>query len=353
MTKETENKQNKEDNDSNEIDYRFSKSQMDNYNVDGYLVVKNHYNISAIREIADIANELKNIGFNLAENTQDYQIHILSDTHTDVIYEGTQIVIQRLGSSTSIARVVWAGASRPKLLEYGGDPKLTIPVAQILENTRADHLINQINYKLPGDKVKFGVHQDMQNRRFFDPEWNDINGKGSYVVAITAIDKVTIENGPLYVVPGSHTKGELDFPRLCDISQLPANINISGAVPLLMEPGDTVYMNPYVIHYSLENESPYERKVFINGFAYPGANHKQYPGIGSGKRVSLLPEDYLNLFKQVTSNDFDILTFKDEENMAINEQSDDLDQQNHDHEIPMALVMSLNGEATVNDSAII
>jgi hypothetical protein len=33
--------------------------------------------------------------------------------------------------------------------------------------------------------------------------------------------------------------------------------------------------------------------------------------------VPLLQEDYLNTFKQVTGNDFDILTFKDEANIAL------------------------------------
>lgn len=58
-------------------------------------------------------------------------------------------------------------------------------------------------------------------------------------------------------------------------------------MPLLLKPGDVVFMHPHLIHGSDSNTSDKRRLMFINGFSYPGANHKPYPGIGSAKRISL------------------------------------------------------------------
>lgn len=59
-------------------------------------------------------------------------------------------------------------------------------------------------------------------------------------------------------------------------------------IPLLMEPGDTVLMHPRLIHGSWPNTSNESRHVLINGFSSPGANHRQYPGAGSARRISLI-----------------------------------------------------------------
>ena len=52
-----------------------------------------------------------------------------------------------------------------------------------------------------------------------------------------------------------------------------------------MQPGDVAFFHPYSIHGSEPNISQGPRRVFINGFAYPGANQKKYPGHGAGRTV--------------------------------------------------------------------
>ena len=183
---------------------------------------------------------------------------------------------------------MWAGKSRKELFQYGRSPKILAPVAQILHSSTASHLINQLHFKLPQDGVTFPWHTDLQNRMAFDKNWEDVNGTGSYVVAITAIDKITKENGPLYVIPSSHLLKNLEFDRFCKTEALPKELNAeANCIPLLMDSGDTVFMDPRLVHGSWENNSQNERKVFINGFSYPGANHAEYPGNGSGELIKL------------------------------------------------------------------
>jgi len=39
------------------------------------------------------------------------------------------------------------------------------------------------------------------------------------------------------------------------------------------------------VHGSGPNEGTTPRRVLINGYAHPGANHRVYPGEGAGRRL--------------------------------------------------------------------
>ncbi len=54
-----------------------------------------------------------------------------------------------------------------------------------------------------------------------------------------------------------------------------------------MQPGDIIFMHPYLVHGSKPNESTGSRRTFINGFSYPGSNTQPYPGKGSSENIDL------------------------------------------------------------------
>ena len=115
-------------------------------------------------------------------------------------------------TSVAIHRVVWCGAAEPVLCRYGRDPRLVTIAARLLGSAAMSQLINQAHFKLPGDGVSFPWHQDSTHRRFGSGEWKDLNGRGSYVQTVTAIDDVTEVNGPMRLIPGSGRLGHLDLP---------------------------------------------------------------------------------------------------------------------------------------------
>jgi len=170
--------------------------------------------------------------------------------------------------------------------------KWTLEKNLVAETKEMDHLINQLHYKHPGDEVYFDWHRDKQNREMFDPDWEDVNGNGSFVQTLTAVDEVTKENGPIYVFPGSHKWGSFNlekglteealYKKLAERKIFPKE----RAIPLLMKKGTVVIMHPDLVHGSKPNHSNDRRCIFINGYSYPGANHKPYPGRGSAKRIS-------------------------------------------------------------------
>ena len=232
----------------------------------GFLIIRDVFTEEEISQLAAACDRLQEDAQNLRGKT---------------MHKGSQFVI---GEHGEIKRVAWAGAAEPYLLQIGRDARITHPVSQLLDSEEADHLINQVHFKLPGDNVSFPWHQDSTHRRYGTDMWTDVNGKGSFVQVALAIDASTEENGPLLFIPGNPGR-HLDLTY--DERTYSEEFNPDDAVPALLQPGDIALFGPYVIHGSKPNTSDKPRRVLINGFAYPGANAREYPGDGSGERISL------------------------------------------------------------------
>lgn len=197
------------------------------------------------------------------------------------VVDGTQFVFE----NGVIARIVWVAGRRPRLLEVGTDPRITVPAAQILGSQEIDQLICQAHYKMPGDNIDFAWHQDSQNRGYGTSDWTDVNAKGSYIQTLMAIDPMTLENGPVKFVPYSCDRGHISLDNQDVLKAYEDSEEVKTAVPLILEPGDVAMFSPYAIHGSSPNLSQDSRIVFINGFCSPGANRRVYPGAGVGKKI--------------------------------------------------------------------
>ncbi len=203
---------------------------------------------------------------------------------------GSHFVFGRKNGEAVIKRVVWAGGSQPYLLQIGADRRLIVPCSQLLGSTALEQLLSQAHFKRPNDGVIFGWHQDIQHRDKGDGTWVDVNGRGSFVQTLIVLDDMTPDNGPLQFIPGSSRWGRVDFgdhdyddpgytPRT------PSQFREEDAVKILAEPGDTLFFGPYAAHASFENKSSHYRRVFINGYAFPGANQRVYPGDGACRTI--------------------------------------------------------------------
>ena len=210
-----------------------------------------------------------------------------------------------------IHRIQWAGAAEPLLRMYGEDPRLLSIASQILGSTSMNHLINQVHFKFPNDGIEFPWHQDSQFRRYGTAMWDDVNGKGSFVQIGVAIDDMTPDNGPLQFIPKSCHHGHIGLDKLsmspdqqAKQSNTETRFNVvyrvnqsardyfdpADAVSLEMKAGDVALFGPYTIHRSLPNHSNQPRRLFINGYASPGANHRTYEGDGAGRLLTFETE---------------------------------------------------------------
>ncbi len=246
---------------------------------DGYLIVEGLFSREEVAAMAEAAERLRTVGRELGAELSDD-----GEGEQKVEHAGSQFVFGGSNGSRRLQRVVWAGGCEPAFISCGRDARLTAIVGQLFGSASAVHLLNQLHAKYPNDGLEFEPHQDSEHRRYGTPEWRDVDGRGSYIQTVVAIDDSTPDNGPLVFYPRSGRRGHLD----------PASVrhyykNRSG-VPALLKAGSAAFFGPYVVHRSEENRGGAPRRIAINGFALPGANSRAYFGSGTGVPVDLFAE---------------------------------------------------------------
>jgi ectoine hydroxylase-related dioxygenase (phytanoyl-CoA dioxygenase family) len=203
-----------------------------------------------------------------------------------------------------VKRVVWAGGAEPTLLSLSADPRLVEPALQLLQTTTCEQLLCQAHFKMPNDGVSFDWHQDIQHRDKGPGTWRDVNGRGSYVQTILLVDDMTADNGPLLFLPddactfdarGRLARGsDTGLPMSVGDAYAAADgssvvVDDSRAVTVVGRAGDVLLFGPFAVHGSRANTSTRSRRVWINGYAAPGANGRVYPGRGAGRVLPVVP----------------------------------------------------------------
>ena len=242
---------------------RLSEAQAAEFFERGYLVVEDLFAEVELEPLRDCFTRLQSESAGLAATTS--------------IHRGARFVFE----GPVLHRVVWAGALEPQLLDLAEDPRLLGPASQLLGSEQVEQLLNQCHFKMPGDGVAFAWHQDSQNRHYGTPLWTDVNGRGSFVQSILAVDPTPAESGPLVVYPYSCRAGHLGLSGAEE--DLP--FDPSERETLLLAAGSVVFFGPYTVHGSGPNQSQRPRRVLINGYAAPGANRFVYPGSGTGRTL--------------------------------------------------------------------
>ena len=194
-----------------------------------------------------------------------------------ISHQGSYFVLKEQNNRTRVERVVGCGSAAPVLLDYSRHPRLLACFADLLNTSRFEQLIIQFHPKEPHDRVVFYPHRDIRHRRNYDPHWQDVNGFGSWVISVIAVDPSMPDNGCLRALPGSHLnyRSTLKNDR-SDIILTDQQRREGAALPLA--PGDVLFMHPYLIHWSNANQSDTSRYSLLSGVACQGANRGRYPG---------------------------------------------------------------------------
>jgi len=209
------------------------------------------------------------------------------------IHDGAQFVVEPLGEQAGqprirIQRIVWASALEPVLDRVGQDPRLIQTAGRLLRSREVTQIVSQAHFKIPGDGVEFPWHQDSRHRRWGSTDWRDVNGDGSYVQTVLALDDVDETNGPLEFLPGSWRLGHVD--RAGRGEHIARELQRAvRPVSVRMRAGDVLVFGPYAFHRSTPNTSAGPRRTFLNGYACPTANLRLYPGRAAGRILAATP----------------------------------------------------------------
>lgn len=123
-------------------------------------------------------------------------------------------------------------------------------------------LHGKINLKLPGTKTRVDYHQDFA----YVPHTNS-----DVLTALLMLDDMTLENGCLMVVPGSHREGQASLwagERFTgSVSPEKAAECARRAVPITGQAGDVCLMHAKLLHGSEPNASASQRRLYISMYS--------------------------------------------------------------------------------------
>src|SRR3989344_1900694 len=255
-----------------------AEEKLKSLNKKGYFTINNLFTPEDTAILSDARNRLVRTANDLmikssSSNKANKAIERIDDSGSSFVYWNNRPKL-----------VSWAGQSEPAFIYYGRDKRILEIVSEIFQHAQAQHLINQVHFKLPGVNDIYPLHLDIAHRQ--SRGWDSsVNDGVNYLQIAVALDLATEGNGTLRFLPGYIGPADLKYdpreelnPKLYELSQ-----------PVILRPGDAVFFTPYVPHGSGINLTSRPRGLLINGFAYPGAclSVNNYPGEGVGELVKL------------------------------------------------------------------
>jgi len=232
-----------------------TRQQMDDFNREGYVIVRGLYNGAELKDIVWWTEEVTA----WPEVPGKYMMY----------FEQSQIdPSRRLLSRMEDIEPFHAGFSRL----FKGE-KMQGCVSELF-GEEAVLFKDKINFKMPGGDG-FKAHQDVQ------AGWDRY--AGLHITALVSIDSSTLENGCLEVAPGYHQRGFLGE------SWKPLEEDALTYIPLPTEPGDAVFFDSFIPHRSEPNKTGAARRVLYVTYnrLSDGDHRRQYY---NDKRKSYPPD---------------------------------------------------------------
>lgn len=140
------------------------------------------------------------------------------------------------------------------------DDRLLVPAGALVGCDRVSLFTDKLNFKRPGGSP-FPWHQDAPYWAFGCSHLDQLASMQIY------LDDATFENGCLWVVPGSHTRGHIPPPAQDGaLQRLYTDIGALEGLepkPLIAPAGSVIFFDGYIVHGSKSNHTHSDRRAII------------------------------------------------------------------------------------------
>jgi ectoine hydroxylase-related dioxygenase (phytanoyl-CoA dioxygenase family) len=163
-----------------------------------------------------------------------------------------------------VAKVFKLHRQEPVFAAFSRDPRLLAIVAALV-GPDADCFLSQFVFKEPG-ALGQPWHQDAFYFAF---------DRGPQLGAWLAVTEATRDNGPLWVLPGSHREpihrvvADARPDSLFGYVEI-VDHDMAAAEPVLMQPGDLLIFHAHLMHRSTDNLSPGRRAAMVYHYTPAG-----------------------------------------------------------------------------------
>jgi phytanoyl-CoA hydroxylase len=246
---------------------RLSPDEQDRYRRDGYLIRHDVFSPAEVGAIADACEELvTQLVSDRQEQRQTFGSYVFdADRARTVIvkWEGDTDVVHGIEPFAHLS---------PTLEAWGYDERLTAPMRDMLGHEAVELYTEKLNLKRPHHGGANPLHQDF-------PYWvGGAEDAAEIATTILFLDDSTIENGCLWVVPGSHHDGpwrtRTDGDRFAGNEIDEAAYPDVDIVPVELPAGSTLSFGSLLVHRSAPNTTEHGRRALLYSYQ-PSGRRKQ------------------------------------------------------------------------------
>ncbi|HSS65471.1 MAG TPA: phytanoyl-CoA dioxygenase family protein [Gammaproteobacteria bacterium] len=226
---------------------RLSETQVENFWRDGYVVV----------EEAVTAAQLERMRVALAQWIDESRSHDAPYGETVDGRPRFDLARSHSADAPALRRVDNPPEIEPAYAEVAFDGGFVDMIADLIGPDLKFHHA-KVNLKQPRSETRVGWHQDFS----YTPHSND-----HVVTALLMLDDMSLDNGCLMGVPGSHREGQKslwqDQVFTGEVDEETTRAAISRARPIHGRKGSVCLMHTKLLHGSGPNRSPSARALFI------------------------------------------------------------------------------------------
>jgi len=221
-----------------------TQDQVDQYNRDGYIAVRGVFTAEEVREMQEVTDEMVDQSRSVSEHSDIFDVDIKAGHSAD------NPKLRRIKNPHQHHDAYNRAMRNAKLLD----------IIEQLIGPDIRHHHTKLNLKAPGGGAQVEWHTDWG----FYPATND-----DILEIGVAIDPMTVENGCLMVMPGSHKGPAYDHHEngvFVGAVQM-SDVDMDSAGQILLEAGDVSIHHVRALHGSEPNMSPNARRLLLMGYA--------------------------------------------------------------------------------------
>jgi len=233
------------------------------YRDEGYVVRRGTFGDD---EVADIVAECESVVARLVSDRRAERTRFGSYTFDFDLDRG--VVIKWEGDSDIVHGIEPVAHLSLPLKDWAYDPRFVDPMRDIVGSERPELFTEKLNLKRPHHGGENPLHQDY-------PYWIKVADVAADVAtAMLFLDDATLDNGCLWVAPGSHLKGEWprreSGDRFADYELDADAFGEIGLVPVEVPKGSLILFGPLLVHRSAPNLSAMERRALLYSYQPSG-----------------------------------------------------------------------------------
>lgn len=238
---------------------RATEDELEQYERDGYFARTSVFDDEELKPLRDAVEMIhdKIVEGSRAEDVEPFRL-IDGKRYQKIL--GSSVQWEWQDDSNEIRTMEPYHQLDPRLNELIDDVRLWGPARRIVNSESISLFSDKLNFKRPGG-APFPWHQD-------NPYWAFLCNHLDQLVSVGIIlDNSTIENGCLWMIPGSHKHGALEcFEDRGTVGRLYTDIDryeLNEPAPMDLPAGSIVYFHGDIVHGSQGNRSEEKRRLLL------------------------------------------------------------------------------------------